>query len=744
MRHAYRHLGRWICRHRIAVVVVWVVILICAAVSARRAPGLLDAGSRQLANTTSARVAEILAHDFSNPFAQSLAITFHSDSAHFDDPDFQQVAARLLTALRACPGVARAILPDASFGTHFRSTDGHGIVLLIGLGSGSAAEAGQRVPAIRQCVASVWPRTGPLAGWEWHVTGQSAMIYDLNLFNAADSERAEMRALPLTLFVLLLVFGSLVSSLLPLALGVGSTLLVLGLVPGLVHWGPINILYQNVATLLGLALGIDYSLFLVNSYREHRETAGMDRETALAETLAGTGVAVTYSGLTVMIGFAGLLFTPLFELRSMGLGGMAVVAATLLLALTLLPALLDLCAPWLGSPRRLSRALRLTGSRQRWEIWMAFVLRRPALGLLFGLGLLLVLSVPLLSINPGFPDKLWMPQTMESSRGFATLRGMGQAQEMVPINLIVRAQNGGPVLPAQVDGFFALSEQIRRDPRVARIFGPVNLSDDLQEFQLRTLYLNLEQGLEEHPELGELLLSRGHDQALVQVILKDRTGYRDSLACADDLKALRVPGLDVQVGGHWTYCNDFDNVMLAAYPVVVGMVVVVTLGVLFIAFRSFLVPVKALLLNTLSVTAAFGATVAVFQWGWGASLLGMDEPCGSIPLSIPLIVFCVTFGLSMDYEVFILTRVREEYLRSRDTDASVRRGLVATGGLITGAAAIMVVVFGTFALTDLLLVKMMGFGLTVAVFVDAAVVRALMVPAAMKLAGRWNWLPGIS
>lgn len=743
MQTVYRQLGHWIFRHRIGVMLFWVVVLIGAGVAARRAPALLDAGSLPLAETASARVELTLGRDFAQPFAQSLAVVFHSTTAKFVDPEFQRAADFVASQLRRCPGVVRVIVPDASFGHRFRGADGHAIALLVGLGGVSIADAEKRVAPVRDTVRRAL-LTNPAPGWAWHVTGQAAMIHDLNRFNAADSERAEMRALPFILFVLLLVFGSLVSAALPLALGLASITLAMSIAPGVVQFAPLHILYQNVVTLLGLALGIDYSLFMVSRYREEIACSGQATERALAETLATTGVAVTYSGITVLIGLAGLLLTPLFELRSMGLGGMVVVASSLALTLTLLPAALALLTPWLESPRKLAPILRLTGSRQRWESWTDFVLRRPVPALLIGLVVLLGLSAPLLQIRPGFPDKPWLPEKMETSRGLAALQGMGQGQELTPVNLLVRARAGGEVLPGAVDAFFSLSEKLHADPRVARVFGPVDLGDDLQKFQLRTLYLNFEQSLETHPEIGSLILSRRHECALVQIVLRDQVGYADSLAFVREIATWNAPGITLEVGGHWSYANDFDAVLLASYPVVFGIVIGVTLLVLFFAFRSFLVPIKALLLNALSVTSAFGATVIVFQWGWGAAWLGLNGPVGSIPLNIPLIVFCVTFGLSMDYEVFILTRVREEYLRDRDGDGSVRRGLVATGGLISGAAAIMAIVFGAFALADVVLVKMLGFGLAVAVVVDALVVRAMMVPAAMKLAGRWNWVPGIN
>ena len=740
MGELYYRWGAWISRHRGGVLAFWALLLALAGWSARLAPSHLDAGSRSLEGTPSAAVEAILAKDFRDPFTHSLAIVFSSSTQRYDSPAFQKGAKALAAMLATCEEVGRVVVPDASFGHRFRSADGKRIALVVGLKAATIPEAQQLVPKLRACLRAAMP--AGLSAWTWQVTGQSAVLHDLNLFNAEDSQRAELRALPLTLIILLLVFGSLVSAALPLALGLMSTVLALSLLPVLAQAGPLNILYQNMVTLLGLALGIDYSLFMVSRYREAL-APGRPKAEALAETLATTGVAVTYSGLTVLIGLAGLLFTPLFEMRSMALGGMAVVAMSLALALTLLPALLDLLEPWLQSPRRLSRLLELKGSHARWERWTDRVVKAPWAFLGGGLALLLLMSWPLWQIKPGFPDKPWFPMAMESAQGLEALRQMGQSQELTPVDLIVSAEAGKAILPAHLDDFFKLSAALKRDARVARVFGPVDLRDDLQEFQLRLLYMNLDRALQQHPELGELVLSRDRGQALMQVVLKDQVGYEAGKAYVRELEKMDARPLKLRVGGHWAFTNDFDRVLLEAYEPVFGIVIVVTLVVLLLAFRSYLVPVKALLLNALSVSAAFGALVAVFQWGWGCHWLGLSEASGSIPLHIPLLVFCITFGLSMDYEVFILARVREEYLKGHDNEASVRAGLIATGGLISGAAAVMVVVFGAFAMADVIVVKMLGFGLAAAVGVDALVVRAVMVPAAMKLAGKWNWVPGI-
>jgi len=276
MQETYRILGRWIASHHRVVLALWAVVLVAAAVAARQAPARLEAGSRPLEGTASARVAEILGRDFQNPFAQSLVVAFRSSTASYRDPEFGPAVAALADHLARLPGVVRVIVPDDSFGHRFRGADGRTFAILVGLGGTSLAEAEPLVEPVRAAVQASW--SGPsAAGWEWHVTGQAAMIHDVNLFNAADSTRAELRALPLTLLVLLFVFGSAVSAVLPLTLGVESTLLAMSIVPGLATVMPLNMLYQNIVSLLGLALGIDYSLFIVSQFREQLPAHGGDR-----------------------------------------------------------------------------------------------------------------------------------------------------------------------------------------------------------------------------------------------------------------------------------------------------------------------------------------------------------------------------------------------------------------------------------------------------------------------------------
>jgi RND superfamily putative drug exporter len=259
------------------------------------------------------------------------------------------------------------------------------------------------------------------------------------------------------------------------------------------------------------------------------------------------------------------------------------------------------------------------------------------------------------------------------------------------------------------------------------------------------LYRDSRGALRRYPQIGKLLLSKDRSAALFQIIPGNDVRLRETQTLAADVARMAVgAGLGLEVGGEPAYYNDFLTTMNWAFPLIVASVIAVTLAVLFLAFRSFLLPVKAVVMNLLSVGAGFGVLVMVFQFGWGIGLLGMAEPMGAVPVTIPIFIFCLTFGLSMDYEVFLLTRIKEEYDRTGDNRLATAEGLATTGGIITNAAAIMVVVFGAFAFVEMPLGKMMGLGLATTVLVDATLVRILLVPALMRIAGRWNWYPGKS
>jgi RND superfamily putative drug exporter len=356
---------------------------------------------------------------------------------------------------------------------------------------------------------------------------------------------------------------------------------------------------------------------------------------------------------------------------------------------------------------------------------------------------LLVLAYPGRYTRFGFPEGKFIPEGLEFSRGLRMLDSMGMEGLVRPINLILTAKDGRPALaPDRIDSLYAFSARIRQDPSVTRIFGPVDLSDHWPVAKYRAFYADVPEALERAPFVRDLFLSRDGRSLLMQVMLRPEADLGGEKALAREIPHwMGLPGMELQEGGQAVYYNDFDKAMRAAYLPCLSFVLAVTLVSMLYFFRSPLVSFKALAMNALSVLAGYGAVVYVFQLGHGDGFFGSPGPTEVVPMTIPLMLFCILFGLSMDYEIFLLSRIREHFLRTGDNRGSIADGLADTGPMITNAALIMAAVFGAFAFADMVVVQMLGLGLATAVLVDATLIRVLLVPAFMKMAGKWNWWP---
>jgi RND superfamily putative drug exporter len=765
-------LGNLAARHPWIFFAVWAAIAILGGAGAGKAPALLFSGSGDIPASPSMRTDSLLRADFDNPYSQllALAIRGYAESGS-DSPESPQanLAARLDKALRALPQVRAVMTPDHVLDKRLLPAPGTGMLVLIGVKASNIRDAEQAIPVVRRVVDSVMEEelarikalekdSAPSgrADLRWAVTGRSALTYDLNLFNAKDTAEAEVRVIPLTLLILLFAFGSVVAAGVPVILGILSTTVSLGIVFLMArHWVFSNLI-QNVSSMIGLAVGIDYSLIIIHRYREALASrilaAGRPgdralRAEALAESMATAGKAVFYSGLAVMIGLGGMLFTPLMETKSIGWGGCIVVMVSVAAALTFLPALLVLLGPALDWPKALSS--RFGGGRRgrRWEAWSRWVMKHAPLCAVLGLAAVAVMSLPGRYTRFGFPEGPFIPKELEFTRGYMMMDTMGMQGLVRPINIILTSKDGTPALTAaKVDSLYAFSARIRANPAVSRIFGPVDLADGWPVEKYRAFYGNtdadMDAAMERAPFLKEFFLAREGGSLLMQVMLKPSVGLEEEKLLAREIPGwLNLPGTTVDMGGQAVYYNDFDKAMSAAYLPCIAFVLAVTMIALLLFFRSPLVSLKAIVMNALSVLAGYGAVVWVFQLGHGHAFFGAPGPAEVVPLTIPIMLFCILFGLSMDYEVFLLSRMREGFMKSGDNERSVAEGLAATGPMITNAALIMAAVFGAFAFARVVVVQMLGLGLAVSVLVDATLIRILLVPAFMKMAGKWNWWP---
>jgi RND superfamily putative drug exporter len=551
-----------------------------------------------------------------------------------------------------------------------------------------------------------------------------------------DLGRVELIILPLVAALLLLVFGSVVAAFLPLVVG---GLAIAGAMAGtllLARFVSVSIYAPNIVSMIGLGVAIDYSLFVVSRFRE--EIRQRPAPEALAHTVATAGRAILFSGLTVAVGLLGMVLLGLGNLGSMGWAGTMVVGLAVLHGLTTLPALLAVLGPRVNSLRvAFLHPERADVGGGLWHRVAATVMAHPWRVLVPVVALLLLLGLPFLHLRVGSGDATALPPGAESRRGDELLRREFPEEGVNRIIVVLDAGGGSPLAAERVAQTFALSRWLGARLHVTSVNSFVDLdpSLDLPAYQ-RMAALPRDQ---RPPQLVAALADLvGEHVALLVVNTALRPGSDEARALVQEIRDAHPPfDGELLVTGETAFDLDFADLTAQRAPLAVGLVVLVTAVVLFLLLDSLLLPLKAVVMNLLSITASYGALVWIFQDGHLAGWLGFTP--GPIQTVTPLIMFCMVFGLSMDYEVLLLSRVREEYERTGDNARAVAAGLERTGRLITGAAAIMAAVFFGFGLSRSVIVQAVGIGIGIAVVVDATIVRALLVPAAMCLMGRWNW-----
>jgi putative drug exporter of the RND superfamily len=724
-------------RHRWSVVLAWLLAAGVLLPSALHVEDCLEVSTRPL-GSESAEVDRALAERFRSPFARS-AILVVSGAPGPSHPEGLAALREIVEGLRAQPGVTGTFSYLDQPAPYFEGQGRSGTFLLVGLDR-SAGRVDQRLPELRTAMAPVADRLSTRhPGATLRFTGEAAINVDLWRTSTNEARAAERRALPVTLALLLLAFGSVAAALLPVLTGVAAVALTFGAVGLLgIHW-PLSILIVHVVSMLGLALGIDYALLTVSRFREARAAADLDPPSPAARYAGGT---VALSGAAVAIGFAALLLVPLNELRSAGLGGLLVVGIAVLLAATLLPALLSWLGPWIEAGRL--RPPRSERTEKRWRAWARRVVAHPWLVLIVAGTPVLLLAAQAARLNPRVPGGAWLPPQMESARAVRDLEAMGRAGVVDSLRVVLELPEDTSAVSLEGwEGTRRLAERFRRDPRVAEVQSLLAIAGEEGDPSAQLGRAALLPAVAKRAFLTE-----EGDGVLLEVVPREGVGGLALAALVRDLREIDVPGVTglpgtrLLVGGLPAFNLDYERVVARRSGLVVGLVVGTTLLVLFAAFRSVLVPLKAVALNLLAVSASFGALVLVFQDGWGVRWMGLEGPVDGVFPIVPPLVFCTVFGLSMDYEVFLVSRVAEARQAGLDEGEALAEGLARTGGLITSAAAIMIAVFAAFILGGFVLIKMLGFALAVAVFLDATIIRIAIGPALLRLAGRLNWWPG--
>jgi RND superfamily putative drug exporter len=722
----FEWIGHTAYRWRWAVVVAWLLTFVVALPFLPRIQEPLKVGGFSSSQTDAARASAVLQRDLGFS-ASTVVVLFQSENLVATDPKFVAEVRAALAGVRTVPNVTDVVLPTSDPG--LVSADGHTAYALVGLNL-PPEQAQRDVPAFRAAL-----RTPP--DLTVLVAGAPAFYADIEAVSERDLRRAEVIAFPFAAIALLLVFGSVVAAAVPLAVGgLGVTAVLLALF-GIAHVADLSIFVLNLATMLGLGLAVDYSLFVTSRYREELHRRG-DVADAIEATIATAGRAIFFSGLTVLIGLSGLALFNFMFLRSVGIAGVVVVFFSVLAALTLLPAVLGVIGTRIDRFRLLRSRARPTDAEQGfWSALARRVMRHPLVVLVPTLGLLLLLGTPFLHVDVSSPDATILPKNLPSRQAFDRLVAEYGPGEISPFVIVVQSPTS-IFSPTNAGALYDLTERLRTDPRVARVQSIAAFDGDVTRDQAITL-IGLRRrlgGLGVETPLGQ---AANDKTAVVLVYTRTYPNSAENKALLRDVRGLRPGGdLTFQVGGGTAEIVDTVDLMYGDFPRAVALIVIATYVVLLLLFRSVVLPLKAILMNALSIVASYGALVYIFQDGHFGRLLDF-APLGYVEASLPVVMFCVLFGLSMDYEVFLLSRIREEWDRTGDNAASVAIGLQRSGRIITSAALIVVVVTASFVSADVILIKALGLGIALAVALDATVVRALLVPATMRLLGSWNW-----
>src|SRR5215204_3330136 len=700
------HLATWSSRRPWPAVAIWLVALVASIAITATFLGDALSGDEEITSDTESRRAddlrfERLAAERGRPGrGVSEVVVVRSATAAVDEPRFERRVRALAAELRQEGATGVTSFYDAGE-RRLVSEDREATAMLVTLGR----DAEDDIEDVVEAVQSADGRDG----FDTAITGEFTLDDDFSTLAGEDLQNGELGfGLPAALVVLLIVFGSLVAGLVPLLLAIVAITIALALLALIGQAFPLSVFATNMLTGMGLALGIDYSLFGLSRYREER-LHGRERLDAIAVVGATASRAVLFSGIAFTLAMVGLLLVPSTIMRSLAAGAIAAALVSVAAALTLLPALLSLLGDGVNA-LRIPFFGRAAGRVESpfWSRTVRAVMRRPVVSLVLAAATLLAMAAPVLALRSGEAGVSTLPDRLTAKQGYAALNAEFPGETTEPVQIVIDGDAGSPAVQSEIK---RLRERLAREDFFGRADLETNRAGDLTVLTI--------------PIGGDPL---GEDAV-------DAVRDRRSEHIPD---AFRDPAVEVLVTGDTAESIDKADTMSRWLPIVFAFVLALTFALLTIAFRSLVVAAKAITVNLLSVGAAYGLLVLVFQHGIGNELLGFPQ-ADTIEAWLPLFLFAVLFGLSMDYHVFLLSRIRERYRQTGDNSDAIAHGVGSTGRIITGAALIIIAVFSGFARGDLVMFQQMGFGVAIALLLDATLVRLVVVPAAMQLLGERNW-----
>ena len=719
-------LAAFVIRFRWWVIGGWVVVFLVSVPFAPRVTSQLKHGFGDL--DTESRAALRLVDEELGFTKSSVTLVFSSETLDVDDLAYAEEVERAVAPLRQLPEVVRMVTYYTVPGDTFVADDRRTTYAFVELDA-SVDEAVDLVEPIRSGLGET-----ELDVW---VTGGIALFADLSTYSERDLQRAELITIPLLAILLLIVFGSVVAAGLPVAMGALSVVTTLALVFVVAQATDMSIFVLNIASFLGLGMAVDYSLLMVSRFREELQRADTVAS-AVVTTIETSGKAIVFSAGTSVIALSGLLFFDMMMMRSLGVGGITVILFSMLVALTLLPALFAVLGHRVD---RLSIWRRRTARGGFWFTLSQWVMRHPIAVIIPTTAFLVLLGLPFLNVNLGSPWASILPEEAESRQGQGLVDERFGPGELSQVILVERSPTS-TLTPENIAANLEFVERMENDPRVVRvdsIFGAEPRMTWEQFIALSGLSGSAPAVSDEALTAFNELVSDDLRTQMVRIVPRHSPTADETKALVSDIRA-NPPGGDMTMLVTGVTADQLDTVdsLYSDFPRVIVYVVIVTYVALLLLFRSVILPLKAVVLNALSILASFGALVFVFQQGNFEGLLGFTAD-GTTEATVPILVFSVVFGLSMDYEVFLLSRVKEEYDRTGDNTRAVAVGMERSGRIITSAAAILIVVSAGFATGDILIIKALGLGTAIAVLVDSTIVRALLVPALMRVMSRLNW-----
>jgi uncharacterized membrane protein YdfJ with MMPL/SSD domain len=697
-------MGRWSANHWKTATFGWLALVV-VAFGIGGAVGVKNVDPNTAGPGESGRMDRILDAGFKQPAGESVLV--QSPSARVGDPAFDAAVSDVVSRVSKIAVVQNVRSPLESGNSGQISKDGRSALVEFDI-QGEKVDASDKVAPVLDAVDSAKKAHPGLFIGEF---GDASAAHAVDTAFANDLASAGALSIPLTLIILIVAFGALVAAGIPLLLALTAVFATFGLIALPSHVLPIAQEAPAVVLLVGLAVGVDYAMFYLRREREER-AAGKSERAALEAAAATSGRSVLISGLTVLVAMAGMFLTGDAVFASFGLATMMVVAIAMLGSLTVLPALLSrlgdgvdrLQVPLVG------RLRRDDGQGRIWGAVIDRVLRRPVLSAVLAGGFLVLLALPALQLKIADPGTDSYPQSMEIVKSYNRMQDAFPGTAL-PANVVVKAPNVNALAVRS-----AIAELRARALASGRAKTPITV-DTNADGTVANITMPIVGNGTDSEATASLALLRG-------TLIPETVGA--------------LPDTDAGVTGLTAEWKDASDEMKAKLPLVVGFVLLFAFGLMLVAFRSLVVAAKAIVLNLLSVAAAYGVLVLVFQHGYGKGLLGFSVNVGIAPV-VPLLLFVILFGLSMDYHVFVISRIRESWQRGSDMDSAISEGIKSTAGVVTSAAIVMVGVFAIFATLSIMMFKQFGVGLAVAILIDATIVRGVLLPATMKLLGERNW-----